>query len=129
MAPARVLPWVSARETDYDEVPGGVGEATGTPARGRTSAVLTLHGALSLWAMLTCWGVIILTAAAYQVGQRVAEARMESQRRELERGLEVLELGLWRTRNATALVDSVLASLPVKHSIPQSRIIPTMRLP
>jgi hypothetical protein len=98
----------------------------GVAPRGRASAVLTLHNALYLWALLTCWGVVLLTAAAYQVGVWVAEARMESQRRELERGLEVMELGLWRTRNATALVDSVMATLPryAKTSTAQRRILP-----
>ena len=98
---------------------------------GRSSAVLTLHNALVLWAMLTTWGVVLLTAGAYKLGQRVAEARLEGQRREIERGLEVMELGLWRTRNATALVDSVMATLPqiIKHSIPQSTIPSTRNLP
>jgi len=74
--------------------------------------------------MLSVWGVVFLTAGAYKLGQRVAEARLESQRREIEQGIAVMELGLWRTRTATALVDSVMATLPlyIKHSTPQSRI-------
>jgi hypothetical protein len=81
--------------------------------------------------MLTTWGVVLLTAGAYKIGQWVAESKLEVQRREIERGLEVIELGLWRTRNATALVDSVMATLPqyTKHSTVQSTISSTRNLP
>jgi len=104
------------------EPPTSLLNPTNEAPHGRSSAVLTLHNALALWAMLSVWGVVFLTAGAYKLGQRVAEARLESQRREIEQGLEVMELGLWRTRNATALVDSVMANLPhyVKHSTAQS---------
>lgn len=78
-----------------------------------------------LWGVLTAWAFVLLLMAAYQIGGLMAERKYATERLELERTMQTIQVALWRAQGATRQVDSVLAMLgTIKHPVSQSGINP-----
>lgn len=78
--------------------------------------------ALLYTGMLTTCLIVLLVAAAYQVGQAVAESRYLEERRQFESAMATVQVALWKAEATTRLVDSVQAQLGAKGFTTQSRI-------